>query len=199
MENWALEKISDKIYNFGKITKEKIKNLELVYDENARYVDLFPAIEGHKKLISITCSSEYTTVEYDEYKQIGSVKVWFKKDEVELLVVKELKEEYDSSKEMWGFYDLIYKDDFSEIENIEAIQKKENGRYYKEFDGITFGGEVDFNLKNSKVNYLKKTVKNDPLFSDNKEKSEEEKLKKEILDLIEATSNYHHSVENVVV
>lgn len=221
MEGWAVNKILA-ISKFGKETEERIKNLELVdgttpNGQEARYVEFNLNKNEYKDFIKKASSCIYATVEDDNNDKVNSViKVWYKKNKKELLVV--VPQEYDSSEEMWEFYDLIYNDLYKEVLKNESGKrkkdydyKKNNCRFHIIFDGIkfgskdtfkfTFGGEVDFNFskdgKNSKVDYLKKTVENDPLFSDNKEKCEEEKLKEEILGLINKANQHHHSVENV--
>ena len=154
MEGWAANKILA-ISKFGKETEERIKNLELVdgttpNGQEARYVEFNLNKNEYKDFIKKASSCIYATVEDDNNDKVNSViKVWYKKNKKELLVV--VPQEYDSSEEMWEFYDLIYNDLYKEVLKNESGKrkkdydyKKNNCRFHIIFDGIKFGSKDTF-------------------------------------------------------
>lgn len=201
VEEWISKIIREKIYGKGHKIQQDIASCPLKNQNDSRYIEIADVLKRYisPQAEKAFLNSVYTTVEESD-NEVKSIKLWFDKEKDELKQIGNIEEEYDSSREMWTFYDKVYQSVFSTINEV-SMTTENYVRYYKKLNDITFAGEVDFNFskdgKNSKVGYLNETVNNDPLFCDNKEKSEEEKLKKEILDLIEAASKHHHSVENV--
>lgn len=205
MEHWVLSEL-EKIYRYGKKTKSKIVEREIVEGiaptgKEARYIDIcIDAITGFEKVRNTTISSPYCTVEYDENKTtISSIKVWFHKEKNELLQVEEISYEYDSSEEMWDFYDEIYKETFKLdspiIKELKGRNKDKFYRCYKIIDDIRFGGEVDFNFsaegKKAKIDYFEKVLI--------KDKSCVDLYRDKIRSMLALVKKRHHSIENVSI
>ena len=204
MENWVLREL-EKIYHYGNDTRSKIEEQEMVKGiaptgEKARYIDIcIDVITGHPNVCNTTIRSPYCTVEYGENKTISSIKVWFHKEKNELLQIEEIPYEYDSSENMWDFYDKIYKNTFkmdsSIIKELKGRNKDKFYRCYKIIDGIRFGGEVDFNFsaegKKAKIDFFEKVLVEDKLC--------DESRKKEIRSMLAIVKERHHSRENVSI
>jgi len=197
MEDWTLE-ILKKILNCGEDTFKEIEKIALCngftpQGIEARYFNLLPCISVSQYENIVRRASEYCSIEKDDEGNITAIKIWFDKKAKELLA--EFSEEYDSSREMWSFYNEIYKKVFNNIQNekitVEVKGKKDKRylRYHKVVEGYQLAGDVCFNFKRTKLKKLIDTVKCDRNCREND--------KNEIINIIEMVREYHHSVENV--
>lgn len=195
VEEWISNIIKKKIYGKGDKIQQDIASSPLKNQEDSRYIEIADVLKKYesKQVKKAFLSSVYTTVEKSD-NEVKSIKLWFDKEKDELKLIRNIEEEYDSSREMWTFYNKVYQSVFSTIN--EASMTTENYvRYYKELDEIKFGGEVDFNFsykgKNNKIKYLETVVSKD-------EKIQNEQ-KKSIIKLIDNLKIRHHSEENVSI
>lgn len=115
---------------------------------------------------------------------------------INLMTDNNLKEEIDSSKEMWKYYNYIYsKHNFSVVDmfdfknvctysekidkeqtkglirNLAYIKTENNDNNIKKFGKmISLGGDCDFNFKSNKRRLFKKIIRNSKLDKKNEEK-----------------------------
>lgn len=200
MQDWISNCLKEEIFPKSNkmlklLAEQPLQIGETPQGNEARYIEVYDILKPYRSLKRKAEVSEYSTVR--DAKDNGiSLKIWFHKEKNELLKVEDIPEEYDSSKDMWSFYDKIYDNIFLNIEksSLESAYNKKYVRYYKTIENIKYGGEIDFNFstegKKSKLKNFNTIVEKDEACID-------DSFKEKIYKLLEMIKKHHHSIENV--
>lgn len=200
MQDWISNCLKEEIFPKSNkmlklLAEQPLQIGETTQGNEARYIEVYDILKPYRTLKRKAEVSEYSTVR--DAKDNGiSLKIWFHKEKNELLKVEDIPEEYDSSKDMWSFYDKIYDNIFLNIEksSLEFVYYKKYVRYYKTIENIKYGGEIDFNFsaegKKSKFKNFNTIVEKDEACID-------DSIKEKIYKLLKMIKKHHHSIENV--
>ena len=137
MQDWISNCLKEEIFPKSNkmlklLAEQPLQIGETPQGNEARYIEVYDILKPYRSLKRKAEVSEYSTVR--DAKDNGiSLKIWFHKEKNELLKVEDIPEEYDSSKDMWSFYDKIYDNIFLNIEksSLESAYNKKYVRYYK--------------------------------------------------------------------